>query len=61
MGGGWVYSFSGSKVLSVSFKRLFGRKGNFFVSVCMVVGIGSWWMKSNISLWMVIGGFIISL
>ena len=49
------------RFFSVSFRRLFGRKGNFSVSVCMVVGIVSWKMKSNISLCMVVGGFIIFL
>ena len=59
MGGGWKYSINGSWILNVSFKRLFGRKGNFSVSVCMVVGIVSWWMTSYISLYIVVGGFII--
>ena len=61
MEGGWEYSINDSWILSVSFKRLIGRKGNFSVSVCMVVGIVSWWMKSYISLCIVVGGFIIFL
>ena len=38
-----MYSFNGSKILSVSFKRLFGIKENISVSVCMIVGIGCVW------------------
>ena len=61
MKGGWKYSINGSWILNVSFKRLIGRKGNFFISVCMDVSIVSWWMKSYISLCIVVGGFIIFL
>ena len=45
-----MYLFNDSYILNVSFKRLFGRKRNFSIGVYIVVGIGSWWMKSNISL-----------
>ena len=58
MGGGWEYSINGSWILSVSFKRLIGRKGNFSVSVCMDIGIVSWWIKSYISLCIVVGGLL---
>ena len=57
IGGGWEYSFRGSYLLSVSFKKVFGRNGNFFLSVDMSIGFGVWWMKSYISLWMVLVGF----
>ena len=40
----------GSYILIVSFRRLFKRKGSFSISIRMLVGIGLWWIKSNISL-----------
>ena len=57
MRGGCV--IHGRWILNASFRRLFGRKGNFSLSVCIFVGSGVWWMNSYNSLWTVMGGFII--
>lgn len=58
-GGGWVYSFIGSCILRVSFRRLIGRYGNLVVISCIVIRPLCWWMWEYISSWIVFVGLII--
>ena len=60
MGGGCEYSSSGILCFNASVSSFSGRKGNLFVISCMFSGSVLCLMYLYNSLWMVLGGFIMS-
>ena len=58
--GGWEYSSSGSLHFNDSVSRFSGKKRNLFFISCIVSGSLFCLMNSYSSLWMVLGGFMMS-